>query len=63
MLLLLFFSKTSVVAHEYKYLNQVMDVINPVLDVLGVEEGYTEAAIKALILSTMLESWRDLDAA
>lgn len=39
-----------------------MDVINPVLDVLGVEEGYTEAAINALILSTMLESWRDLDA-
>ena len=57
LLLLLFFSKTLVVTHEYKYLNQVMDIVSPILDVLGMDEGYIEAAIKALILPTTFESW------
>lgn len=34
-----------------------MDTVSPVLDVLRMEEGYIEAAIKALILSTVFESW------
>lgn len=51
------FSKTLVVTHEYKYLNRVMNIVSSILDVLGMEEGYIETVLKALILSTVFESW------
>jgi len=34
-----------------------MDIVSSILDVLGMEEVCIKAVIKALILSTIFESW------